>query len=63
VTGYRWDARMPGRPAKDGTHDHHADALRYAVRDVLWSLPDPHRPAAPRTERRVDFDAPWSGDR
>jgi hypothetical protein len=63
VTGYRWDVRMPGRPAKDGTHDHHADALRYAVREVLWSLPDPHRPATPRTERRIDFEAPWSGDR
>jgi len=59
MTGYRWDDRAPGRPAKDGTHDHHADTLRYAVREVLWYLPDPTRreaaPAAPE-RRRVELD-------
>jgi hypothetical protein len=63
MTGYRWDPRMPGRPSKDGTHDHHADALRYAVRDVLWTLPDPHRPSTPRPESRAEFNAPWGVDR
>ena len=63
MTGYRWDARQPGRPAKDGHHDHHADALRYAVREVLWTLPDPGRPAAQRPQRAREFDAPWGGDR
>ena len=53
MTGYRWDERAPGRPSKDGTHDHHADCLRYAVREVLWYLADAPRerdvrPAPPR---------------
>ena len=59
LTGYRWDERAPGRPAKDGTHDHHADTLRYAVREVLWYLPDASRrepPAPERPRRHVEHD-------
>ena len=39
MSGYRWDERHPGRPAKDGTHDHHADCVRYLVREVAWDAP------------------------
>jgi hypothetical protein len=58
MTGYRWDERQPGRPSKDGTHDHHADTLRYAVREVLWYLPDATRrePPAPERRRQVEQD-------
>lgn len=59
LTGYRWDERQPGRPAKDGTHDHHADTLRYAVREVLWYLPDASRREPPKPEqqrRHVEHD-------
>ena len=59
MTGYRWDERAPGRPAKDGTHDHHADTLRYAVREVLWHLPDAtRREPAPAAPERRRFDGP-----
>jgi hypothetical protein len=61
LSGYRWDARQPGRPAKDGTHDHHADALRYAVRHVLWSPPGPPTTApAPTQQGRGRYEAPGS---
>ena len=59
MTGYRWDERQPGRPSKDGTHDHHADTLRYAVREVLWYLPDESRREPPKPEqprRHVEHD-------
>ena len=59
MTGYRWDERQPGRPSKDGTHDHHADTLRYAVREVLWYLPDESRREPPKPEqprRHVQHD-------
>jgi hypothetical protein len=59
LTGYRWDERQPGRPSKDGTHDHHADTLRYAVREVLWYLPDESRREPPKPEqprRHVQHD-------
>jgi hypothetical protein len=61
LSGYRWDARQPGRPAKDGTHDHHADALRYAVRHVLWSPPGPPTTApAPTQQGPRRYEAPGS---
>jgi len=61
LSGYRWDARQPGRPAKDGTHDHHADALRYAVRHVLWSPPGPPTTApTPTQQGRGRYEAPGS---
>lgn len=61
LSGYRWDARQPGRPAKDGVHDHHIDALRYAVRHVLWSPPGVQ--SAPRpadAQGRTAYEAPGS---
>jgi hypothetical protein len=59
MTGYRWDERAPGRPSKDGTHDHHADCLRYAVREVLWYLADAprERDARPAPPRRAPSSA------
>jgi len=59
MTGYRWDERSPGRPSKDGTHDHHADCLRYAVREVLWYLADAprERDARPAPPRRAPSSA------
>jgi hypothetical protein len=59
MTGYRWDERAPGRPNKDGTHDHHADCLRYAVREVLWYLADAprERDARPAPPRRAPSSA------
>jgi hypothetical protein len=59
MTGYRWDERAPGRPSKDGTHDHHADCLRYAVREVLWYLADAprERDARPVPPRRAPSSA------
>jgi len=59
MTGYRWDERAPGRPSKDGTHDHHADCLRYAVREVLWYLSDAprERDARPAPPRRASSSA------
>ena len=35
LSGYRLDERT-GEPAKDGTHDHHIDALRYFAQHQLW---------------------------
>lgn len=35
LSGYRLDERT-GEPAKDGTHDHHIDALRYFAQHALW---------------------------
>ena len=59
MTGYRWDERAPGRPSKDVTHDHHADCLRYAVREVLWYLADAprERDARPAPPRRAPSSA------
>jgi hypothetical protein len=59
MTGYRWDERSQGRPSKDGTHDHHADCLRYAVREVLWYLADAprERDARPAPPRRAPSSA------
>lgn len=35
LSGYRLDERT-GEPAKDGTHDHAIDALRYFAQHALW---------------------------
>jgi hypothetical protein len=58
MSGYRWDARQPGRPAKDGVHDHHADALRYAVRHVLWTPPRAVSSAPVSVAPRAPYAAP-----
>lgn len=36
ISGYAYPPRGGDQPAKDGVYDHHADALRYLVRHVLW---------------------------
>lgn len=44
IQGYEWDTRNPGKPKKPGTGDtvtHHADALRYGFRRVMWDAMEP----------------------